>query len=157
MERGYLIVHSRVNPLGAAPILRYTWHGGDVIEISGNVWPEFSQAVPKIGTRLWIGPYCARVLEYRFAHDSVLVCRERPVITALRVAFYRGNVYAEMAYRRLVLTLAVWGLASYQQGRLPSWRDIYVLAPLARWHRKRQARKLAATLDRVNRSFTNEE
>lgn len=36
----------------------------------------------------------------------------------------RGTWWVESAYRRAILTAVVWGLAEYEAGRLPSWRDL---------------------------------
>lgn len=155
---GHITVTVRTGPLGREAV-RFGWQGGDVVAISRNLLNDASGGIfttrePRPGEVFWCGPFLLRCLDYRFLADEVVACRERPVIAQARYAWHRSTALLDLAYRRLVITLAVWRLARYEQNRIPSWRDVYALAPLVRWSDQRQSARIRRIVERINRSLS---
>lgn len=80
----------------------------------------------KTGDVVKIGPFNLLVVERRWEIDGAL-CVRADRFGALRIWVYRATRWLDWAYRRCIITLAVWGLADYQQASIPSWRDIRAL------------------------------
>lgn len=79
-----------------------------------------------------IGPYVLRVIELNHYWTEHLVCRAGGWRGVLTYALFRGTRTLDRIYRRVVITMAVWGLARYrQQGHAPSWRDVHLLRRIA--------------------------
>lgn len=118
--------------LGNVEQVTYTWPHGccrasiNAVELRSD-WFEL-----RPGDQLTIGPYRVRVVETDFMMRSVVVVRDGPLWRAWLAASRVGRL-ADLAYRRLIITAAVWGAADYDQGRMPSWRDLYAVQALRRW------------------------
>jgi hypothetical protein len=123
------------NALGNVERVTYTWPEGcyrahiRAVDLSCS-WFEL-----RPGDRLTIGPYQVRVIELDFLCRSVVVVRDGSLWWTWLLASQAGR-RADLAYRRLITTAAVWGLADYDAGRVPNWRDLHV----ARWLLKQWGR-----------------
>jgi hypothetical protein len=103
--------------------LRYRWEGGDVMRISAEFLHELAPGL-RLGERFWIGPYCLRAMRWDPSDRVMFACRDRGVVSWLLVVWCRMLPLLDLAYRRAILTLVVWNLATVEHGRVPSWRDI---------------------------------
>lgn len=122
--------------LGGIEQVTYTWPAGShrarieaptLIYLCDGVYP-------RVGDRLIIGPCRVRVVETNFMMRSVVVVRDGPLWVAWLAASRAGQL-ADLVYRRLIITAAVWELANYDQGRVPSWRDLHAVRWLKGWGR----------------------
>lgn len=113
---------------GGIPQVTFTWPAGAsrarissqmLIYLCDGVWP-------RVGDRLTIGPYRVRVVEADLVMRSVVVVRDGPLFIGWLAASRAGRL-ADLACRRLIITAAVWGLAGYDAGRVPNWRDLYAV------------------------------
>jgi hypothetical protein len=145
----HIICHSRPIGLGSPPHITYQWEGGDVLAMSGGM--GIVPALP--GYTFWIGPYCLRAIEYQYQSDTTIAVRERPIKARAYAALYTATCGLDWMYRRAVLTLAVWGLARYDQGRVPSWRDVKGTARLQAWTDARHRARLLRRIERLQEQF----
>lgn len=124
------------NALGNVEQITYIWPQGcyrahiRAVDLSRS-WFEL-----RPGDRLTVGPYLVRVIELDFLSRSVVVVREGLLWRAWLAASRAGRL-ADLAYRRLIITAAVWELADYNAGRLPSWRDLHAMQRLLKKARGR--------------------
>jgi len=144
---GYIEVTVHYAALGGVERRDYRWIGGDIANfpisyLSDNDPSVTWYALPpyKPGDRLRIGPFKLRILErergWRF--DEFLVIRERGLVTDLRLFWHRFGKLLDVAYRRAVITLAVWRLAERNEGAIPTWRDVHAPRRVADWWRRMQ-------------------
>jgi hypothetical protein len=135
-------IHLQVhyNELGNREHIDYTWKGGDVAAISlqliegayGTQVVKDFDGLPEIGDRLRIGAFDLRVVEFEPWNMWILAARDRGLATSLRVFWHKFGKVADIAYRRLIITLAVWGLARRDGATVPHWRDVYALDKIAK-------------------------
>jgi hypothetical protein len=107
----------------------YDWQGGRVVCISRQVLGHVSGYKP--GMKVFsVGPFRLRVIDEDYRR--VYCVREGPAgwALALWIATYKA---LDKVYRRLVITVAVWGLAQWNDATVPTWRDVHVLRRLAGW------------------------
>lgn len=105
--------------VGESPYVRFDrrfLQSGDIKKIKGE-------------EEIQIGPYRLLKMESGVYWDYVLYVR-KDKFGAFRVWFYKSTRLLDLIYRRLIITLAVWRLADYSQGFIPSWRDIRILKRL---------------------------
>lgn len=126
MDTAYLKVTQHINPLGKVEQLTYEWEGkSPYVRVPSRTVSGLGVGPYKIN----IGPYRLLVIEFEPWQDTFLcVCRDR--LGQLRVALYRATRLLDLAYRRSIVTLAVWNLADYSPGYIPSWRDIKLVKRL---------------------------
>lgn len=72
-----------------------------------------------------IGPYKLRFVEYDWYGD--LYHLEENFFDVVRIKWYFISRTLDLAYRRFIITLAVWNLAEYDFGRIPSLDDVYLV------------------------------
>lgn len=77
------------------------------------------------------GPYRVRIVEVDFSYMAYRVVEER-VFAFLVPPLYRIRWHLGRALARVIMTAAVWGLASWERNAIPSWRNVHALAWLAR-------------------------
>lgn len=94
----------------------YEWQGGRFAWISGALLPDIV-STPTIGTTFRLGQYRLRIVDYLIAQDAYVVSK-----ALLPYASYRLWRLMDDTYRRMILTLTVWGLAELHQGEMPQWR-----------------------------------
>jgi hypothetical protein len=153
------------NALGNMERLDHEWIGGDVMEItmhpmclsdskfSALKWDKFPS---EPGDQFEYGPFKLRTLEYFFYSDTILAVRDRGFITDLRYLWYRFGRLFDIAYHRIIVTLAVWNLADREAGIIPTWRNIHALRRLAEWERKRTEKRMNEMASRINEDLRRE-
>jgi len=85
----------------------------------------------KVGERIVLHGLPLRIVgEQTFISDAYPVMRDgwRARVAAWCFPLSR---HCDRCYRRVIITLAVWGLARYDMGALPTWSDVYALASSA--------------------------
>ncbi len=150
---GRVVCTTHRNALGMMERIDYAWHGGDIIAISGDVFDYTFERIPRPGERFTIGPFTLRCIEDRFYADEIIASREHPALSYLRYVWYRSTRVIDIAYRRTIVTLAVWKLAEYSDMRIPTWRDVYALRWLVPYVDRKAARKLRRAVDRINKGL----
>lgn len=121
-------------PLGTK-ILNFSWNGADnaVASIHPFHFAEEKTPLPPVGHVFRLGSLVLRRLPDSADYDCSLRIR------AVRADHGIGNfivraVPAVLGQRfrrvraRLIVTLAVWGMAQYREFYTPQWSDIYVIA-----------------------------
>ncbi len=138
---GKLIATRHVNTVrNILERIDYEWQGGPVARVSGDLARELEYKPDSDVIR--IGPYRLQVLERLYMYDAYLCVRKDWPFWWLIALRHRLDRRAEITYRRLIVTLAVWGLADWPYGgaMLPSWRDIYAVKWITRkLHREKKA------------------
>lgn len=107
------------NWIGKSPYVRISWdltRYGDIKKINGE-------------KEIQIGPYRLLQVDDWFYGDCWLYVRKNK-FGLLRVALYKSTRLLDLAYRRAIITLAIWRLADYGEGYIPSWRDIKIVKRL---------------------------
>ena len=125
MEAANLEVTVQTSPLGKREAVNYRWVGkSPYLRIDGRLLQDmgYTENAP----RVQFGPYKLMFVEYEyFSGVSVYVRSDK--LGALRVVLYKSTRLLDLAYRRLIITLAVWGLAEFSPAKIPSWQDIKFL------------------------------
>lgn len=126
MEYAWIEVHHEIrrNPLGSGAVdfPTYEWKGeGDIAELHLS-WFLHDGITPDKGV-LTLGNLRLRVIDNNFLH--IKVARDGWK-ARLYQAVWPVKRWWLWVWYRLILTLAVWGLATHEPGRIPSWRDIKV-------------------------------
>jgi len=120
MEYSQIEVSVTTNALGMRESETYRWAGrSPYILVS---WDLIS-GMDEIGT-ITFGPYKLRKVKDKFELNCILYINTSYPFWRLIELFYRASRWADLVYRRLIITLAVWGLADYHQYCIPSWRDV---------------------------------
>ena len=91
-----------------------------------------SKVTPKIGERRQVGPWRVRFVREDFPMDGWYVVRDGPRGWAAMLS-YHAHAQADRFYRRLIITLAVWGLAKFNAAVLPTWRDVPAIVRVVNW------------------------
>jgi len=107
--------------------LTYEFEGGPYLAISGCLYPEMGNYPPEIGDKFELGPYKFRVIEHQIMSDAVIAIQEKWPLWWLAIAWHRSNKLLDIFYRRMIVTLAVWGLADYHEASVPHIGDIYIV------------------------------
>jgi hypothetical protein len=128
MNTAYIETARRTSPLGKIEQETYKWVGkSPYVRISRMLLREITNDYcPKA---LQLGPYRLLMVDAEPWLDFVLYVRSDK-FGALRVALYRSTRLLDLIYRRLIITLAVWGLAEFTPAAIPSWRDIKLIRRL---------------------------
>lgn len=103
--------------------LTYEWEGGPILQIDYMVLDVIGLDVYRVGDRFTIGPYRLRVIENQPWYRRMIVTADNPQ-SWFWIAYAKLWRVCDLIYRRSILTLAVWGLASTPRGVIPSWHDI---------------------------------
>lgn len=138
---------------GAIEQVRYEWRGGDVARVvefdsplrvlSGDHYVPDATEVER-GQVVAIGPYRCRVIDVpSLWDDSYYVMRDG---WRARERWLRSAAHdrLDLIYRRLIVTAAIWGLASYKllqydgYRRPPNWTDLYIVQRVRQWREKRR-------------------
>jgi hypothetical protein len=115
----------------------FEWMGGDVARISHAFLMtvrdvrddvlKYRKFPKQPGDRFKVGPFGLRVLEREEWSLDIIAIRERNALTSLRYYWHRCSKLLDTAYRRLIITASVWGLAHYEAAMIPCWRDVHAL------------------------------
>lgn len=124
METAYLKCAVTQNPLGIRESIDFEWEGkSPYVLIDANTLYEIG--LKEFKNPLIIGKYKLLLVERQYHMDGCLYVRSDK-FGALRVFLHRSTRWLDLAYRRAIITLAVWKLAKYQSNVIPSWRDITI-------------------------------
>jgi hypothetical protein len=91
------------------------------------------EAPLEVGQRIVIGQFHLRVVENEEWYQRSLCIREDYWLWWLPFITRPISRFAEIVYRRFIITLAVWRLADYNEAVISTWHDIHAL----RWIAKR--------------------
>ena len=126
-------VHKKIDSVGQA-WLTYRWTGGSVVGLNWKFLDvavaEGSAAISPDRSRLKLGPYRLSLVADDPMRMVFYYAREWDLPARFH---YWAWLLLDKAYRRTIITLAVWGLASYDPARVPSWEDVRALRRLADW------------------------
>lgn len=116
---------------------RFVWEGDNpYVEIYDDVFVYGEIAYPEIGQVLRIGAYRVRILEKRWEYRIYVAVREN-WLGIPRLYGHKLGQRADDLYRRIILTMFVWGLADRDyQGYTPTWRDIKLVKWLSKWGKR---------------------
>lgn len=132
MEEGQIVCHVRTNPLGMREHIGYEWQGGPVTYIAHSLF--YDSDIQLDGDCMVVGPYRLRIIDQEGNLRQYYRCvRLDYPFWWLVLAWHRYGRLLDIAYRRLIITLAVWGLARYSQATIPSWEDVHVLRKISEW------------------------
>ena len=131
IDAAYLEVEVKTNPLGKIEQQTYKWKGNSPYTYIS--WPLLGDIVGIGGDTIevQVGPYKLLKIEHDHSRGAVSYVR-KDKFGALRVALYKSTRLLDLVYRRLVITLAVWKLAEFTPGCIPSWKDIKILKRLTK-------------------------
>ncbi len=129
---GDILITAFRNALGKTERLEYQWRGKPIAQISRLLLLDDMNIVMSGKPEFSIGPYRVRILENELWLDWITVIRKDYPLWWAIIAWHRINRLLDIAYHRAIITFAVWGLASYSQTTIPTWRDIY----LVQWIKK---------------------
>lgn len=122
-------IETRVSfyPNGRIEQTTYEWVGeSPYTRVSHRLISEVAKDIYE--TEIQVGPYkLLRVDKDAFGYADFPLYVRKDKLGALRVALYRSTRLLDLAYRRLIVTLAVWRLAEYNAAVYPSWRDIKIV------------------------------
>lgn len=93
-----------------------------------------SELAPASG-QFALGPYRFRVVE-RDMLSGMMICAVDNWFAPIRIGLYRSTRWLDGIYRRLIITAYVWGLATYGEWAMPTWRDLKVV----QWIIKRKSK-----------------
>lgn len=117
---------------GGTERIEYEWRGGSIVDITDRyLYRAGIYGSLSIGSVVNIGPFRLIVLDYDQPRRAYTFCRTGFKGT-VKYSVYRLTKHFDFIYRRLVITAAVWGLAKYEDYSVPTWRDVYFLAWLAK-------------------------
>lgn len=129
-----LVVDSKLLALGSR-VRTFEWSGpshAPVLIRAGHL-RDLNVNCPHWPDSLEVGGYPLKLIpgsqhdSSLFVYDGALYARVDGLnwLSWLRWALYRNaRALAVKTYYRIIITLHVWGLASYEPNRRPSWRDI---------------------------------
>ena len=164
-KEGFIEVTVHYDALGGVERYGYEWIGGDVAKFSEQLLLDadpsevrYDEFPRRPGDKFEFGPFKLRVLESDsfWRWDVITAIRDRGIVTDLRCSWHRFGKLADIAYRRLVITLAVWRLAERNEGAIPTWRDVHALRRLADWERAKREERTKKMIDKINRKPAKE-
>ena len=125
---GFINVTSLTDPRGRIIRLDYEWEGEPVAEISKILaYDLIHGAGIEVGDTIQIGPFNLKVIEDGMIRDVFKVVRTDILFWRLIYLWHRYSKSLDIAYRRFIITLAIWNLAEYNPATVPYWRDIYFI------------------------------
>jgi len=117
VHRQYSVVTGKVENqtykvVGKSPYVKISMCSLLDLGVNENKFPE----------KFYLGGYKFLFVEQRYFEFATYI--KAGGIRNIVPLLYRISKPLDLFYRRLIITLAVWGLARYQGGVVPSWRDI---------------------------------
>ena len=117
-----------------APIHRdYKWVGETPYVRISLILLYFIQSLKDNLDIVQIGPYKLQLIEKSWRYH-IYVRMDYP-FWRLAVAWHKASRLLYIAYGKFIVTLAVWGLAEYNQAVEPTWRDIYLIQKMKGYFR----------------------
>jgi hypothetical protein len=136
MRTANLIGHDNYDFKGDIEQAIFEWDGpkDGIIRISGEFLSHFcgfmgSRPKDMINETLSFGPYKLKCYETDEMplHTDYLFFRTDSSMAYIKVFLYHSSRWFDLAYRRLIITAAVWRLAEYYPHQIPSWQDLYIV------------------------------
>lgn len=120
---GIILVTEKFNPQYPNVLERvdYVLEGGPYFHIVGHLLSP-GEIDPKKGI-ITAGGMRFRVLDFYHDNDMYLV-RLDGRLAVVSYWLRRLTKKLDLVYRRLILTAAVWNLATYREGEILSWRNL---------------------------------
>lgn len=130
----HIVVTEIYDTRGNPERVEWDWQGGKIAAISLNrdfPRPHLASALEasREGDVFSLGPFRLLVIDYDSMRDQILVMQTGRM-PWLRLYIHKAICGMDLAYRRFVVSMSVWGLAKYNPARIPTWRDIYFLGKL---------------------------
>ena len=133
---GNIVVNKHRNQLGnLIDRIDYEWRGGRYAYVDLDFIGPLD-ILPKIGMIIKIGPFNAKIIEIDCVMRRVTILRFSSIFDYLRYVWHRSNKILDLAYRRLIITAAVWNIGYFNNATVPSWRDLYIAHWLKRTFKK---------------------
>lgn len=95
------------------------------VRVSGELVDQHGWIIPE--KKIRFGPYTLAVLERDWMRDDYLCQRIDNIFSWVPVLWHKTSRVLELAYRRFIVTLAIWGLAKYDPGYIPNASQIYLV------------------------------
>lgn len=89
-----------------------------------------------VGRVVTVGPYRLRLVQEYTAQWAYLAVRETRLAWAT-VLLWRLTQFWQRFEARLIMTLAVWGLARWHRESVPSWDDVHLVRRVKDWVKAR--------------------
>lgn len=126
MDDGYIKIHRFTNNLGRLERLEYEWCGNPITSVSLRVI-YCGDALCLDGYKfIQIGPYKLKCIEEYTGQFELRYIRYDYPLWFLYIFWHKFNRVLDLFYRRCIITLAVWNLADFNAGAIPSIKDIYL-------------------------------
>jgi hypothetical protein len=91
----------------------------------------------KKGGRVKVGPFWLRLTaEPTDPINSYWIAMRDDGLWKLRMWLHQATFLPDLVYRRLILTAAVWKLASPLPGIQPSYHDLHLYKKIRKWLRR---------------------
>lgn len=135
MVEANLIFHTRHDFKGNLEQITCEWDGprDGIVKLSDRFLNDsvFGCIVPglwdAIGVTIKIGPFKLKCFEYDPFSNIYSFIRADSVLGNIKVFAYQLTRWLDLAYRRLIITAAVWKLAEYRPECYPSWEDLHIV------------------------------
>ena len=130
---GYIYLRAKYNALGQVESIDSSWQGGEVAILSDRLAHYISKDISALepGGIIAIGPYRLRILQ-RCPQLCGWYAMRDGLRARIRVLTWPVLDVLCLTKSRTIITLAVWGLADYGQGRIPMWSDVSLVKRLLR-------------------------
>ncbi len=84
-----------------------------------------------------LGQYKLRLLDHNPIGDYYWYQLIKSPFSYILIFVFRIGIFLDMIYRRIILSLWIWGLADRDEWVSPSWRNIKLVKKLKEWKDKR--------------------
>jgi hypothetical protein len=140
---GTIEIKNFYNELGMIERQTFKWKGPPTCKASyelldemlGPVW----WALASRGEPIDFGPYKLRMVEDSPWENIATFVRQDWPFWWLLIAWHRVNRLAEIAYRRFIITLAVWGFAERRWEKMPVLDNIHLVKRFKNWRRRNES------------------
>ena len=115
----------------------YKLLGGNKVDVSIDdiyLANPHLKAIPK---QITIGTYKLRVMELDYSQNVAHCVAMKTPLSYVPVILYKAGILIDVIYRKLILTMGIWGLADCYSHTVPSYRDIKLVRKLKEWKDKR--------------------
>lgn len=123
---GDILVIEHRNTLGVRDAINYKWQGDDEVYLVPSLFPDEIDFTKREHI-LNIGPFQLYSVGFDWESGRLHAFRVRGFFWWIPVVIYKSTRIFDLIYRRVIITLAVWGLADYQQQRVPYYGDIHIM------------------------------
>ena len=115
----------------------YKLKGGNKVDVSIDEIYLANMHLKAIPKQFTIGMYKMRVIELDYSRDVARCIALKTPLSYIPFFVYKAGILIDVIYRRIIMTMGVWGLANYYSHTVPSWRDIKLMQKIQNWKDKR--------------------